>query len=71
MAVTTRKAAGVESGGLGESDWSGLGCDRVGALAVLALGGYDGQPQLFADRTGQEAAYGMRLPAGGAHEFFR
>ena len=46
-----------------------LPTDRVGALPVLALGGRDGQPHLLAHGPGQEAADGMRLPAGGFHQF--
>ena len=45
------------------------GFDGVGALPVLALGGCDGQAHLLADSPRQEPADGMRLPAGGFHQF--
>ena len=37
---------------------------RIAALAVLALGGRDGQAHLLADGAGKEPAQGMRLPVG-------
>jgi hypothetical protein len=46
-----------------------LGFDRVGPLPVFGLGRRHGQPHLLTDRTGQEPADGMRLPASGFHQF--
>jgi hypothetical protein len=42
--------------------------DRIAALPVLGLGGRECQAQLFADRTREEPANGMRLPAGGSNQ---
>ena len=50
-----------------ERNRANSGFDGIAALAVLALGGRDGQAHLLADRAGQEPAHGMRLPAGGFH----
>ena len=45
--------------------------DRVGALAVLALGRNDGQAHLPGDCPRQEPADGMRLPSAGFLQFLR
>src|SRR5207249_4805661 len=45
------------------------GFDRIAPLPILGLGGYNFQPQLLRDGTGEKAAHGMRLPAGSFHEF--
>jgi len=42
--------------------------DGVSSLAILALGGDDGQAHLLRDRPGQKAANRMRLPAGSLHQ---
>ena len=52
-----------------ETNTTGSGLDGVAALSVLALGGRDGQSHLLADGPGQEPSHGMRLPAGGFHQF--
>ena len=46
------------------------GFDGVSALAILGLGGRHSQSHLLADRTGQKAAQGMRLPARKFHQSF-
>ena len=56
----TRNAARTEPGGASEQIDEGSGFDGVAALAVLALGGHDGQAHLLADGAGQESAHGMR-----------
>lgn len=43
--------------------------NRIGALAVLAFGGNDGQAHFLPNRAREEAAQGMRLPAGGFEQF--
>lgn len=45
------------------------GFDRVAALAVLALGGNDLHAHLLADGPREKSPQGMRLPAGGFHQF--
>src|SRR5439155_3348501 len=44
---------------------SASGFHGIAALAVLALGGGDGQAHLLSDRARQVSAYRMRLPSGG------
>jgi len=46
----------------------GSGLDRVAALPVLALGGLDCQAHLLAQRTADESAQAVRLPAGGLQQ---
>src|SRR5665213_540255 len=55
----------------GKWTWKGLGFDGVGALAVFALGGYDGQAHPFAQCSAYEAPERMRLPAGCFEQLFR
>ena len=43
--------------------------DRVNALAVLALGGFDGEPHLLAHGTGEEAPDRVILPTSQFCEF--
>jgi hypothetical protein len=43
----------------------------IAAFSVLSLSGVDRQPHLLADGSGQETPYGMRLPAGGFHDFLQ
>jgi hypothetical protein len=45
-----------------------LRSDRVSALTVLALGGHDGQSHLLRERSGDEAAYAVRLPTESLHQ---
>ena len=72
-AVKTKEAAGVGSGGWKEYASCGLRVDRVGALAVLAFCGYDGQAMLL--RQGAARAHqrprGVGLPPHLGHEFFQ
>jgi len=53
----------------GRRDGSASAFDGVGALAVFALGGNDGQAHLLADGPRQEPANAVRLPASGLHQF--
>lgn len=46
----------------------GSGFDGVAALPILSLGGRDGLAHFLADRSGQEAAYRMRLPSRRFHQ---
>jgi len=46
------------------------GFDGIGPLAILTFRGGDGQAQLLANRTGQESADRMRLPASGFHQLW-
>lgn len=48
----------------------GSGFDRVAAFAVLALGGRNCQPHLFAQRPADEAPEGMRLPGSHLEQIF-
>jgi hypothetical protein len=43
---------------------SGSGFQRINSLAVLALGGRQGQVHFLAHRAGEETAQGMGLPPG-------
>src|SRR5262249_38429763 len=42
--------------------------ERVGALTVFALGGFDGQAELLAQCSADEAADAVSLPLGGGHD---
>jgi hypothetical protein len=48
-----------------------LGFHGITALPILALGGGHSQPHFLANGARQEAADGMRLPAGGLDQFLR
>ena len=49
---------------------SGSGFDGIAALSVFAFRGFYRQAQLLTN-PGQEAPHGMRLPAGGLHQFLQ
>ena len=67
----TRKAAGVESGGWRKAAWFGSGFDRIGPLAVLALGGCDLQAHFLAQGAADKSAHRMRLPTGRLHDLLQ
>src|SRR5262249_46973117 len=46
----------------------GSALERVGALTGLARGGFDGQAELLAQGSADEAADAVSLPSGGSHD---
>jgi len=68
--VQTRKAAGVESGGVDESV-SRLRLDLVSPFSVPALSGKDGQAHLLAEGAADESAHAVSLPVGRCHDLLQ
>src|ERR1019366_10467872 len=61
----------VNPAAYGEFDETNSGFKQVRAAAILALGGFDFQAHLLAQRTADESAYGMCLPACRFHNFLQ
>ena len=69
--IGTKKAAGFKTGGEMKPWKSGLRADGIGANAARALARQNRQSHLLAERSADEAANAMSLPAGNLHEFLQ
>jgi hypothetical protein len=67
LQAEAKRAASDQASGPLKRD--SLGLESIAAHSIVPLGGHDRQTHLLADRAGQEAAHGMRLPARDLDQF--
>src|SRR5712691_9874511 len=65
---TTKKPPELSPGGRNEQGRRRSAFERVGALPVFALRGFDAESHLFAERTTYEATYRVGLPLCSFHD---